>query len=72
VDGIQGRVQLRSDVIEVNVYGFQHQAAVESILTNVDAKLKHANVDPRIPWLGNRLSAAAGFCGKTGALKMLF
>jgi hypothetical protein len=54
VDGIQGRVQLRSDVIEVNVYGFQHQAAVESILTNVDAKLKHADVDPRIPWLGNR------------------
>ncbi|MDO8754588.1 MAG: transposase, partial [Anaerolineales bacterium] len=39
VDGIQGRVQLRSDVIEVNVYGFQHQAAAESILTNVDAKL---------------------------------
>ena len=54
VDGIQGRVQLHSDVIEVNVYGFQHQAAVESILTNVDAKLKHADVDPRIPWLGNR------------------
>jgi hypothetical protein len=54
IDGVQGRIQLRTDVIEVSVYGFQHQAAVESILTNVDEKLKHANVDPRIPWLGNR------------------
>jgi len=54
VDGIQGRIQLRSDVLEVIVYGFRHQAAVESILTNVDQKLERANVDPRIPWLGNR------------------
>ena len=54
VDGIQGRVQLRTEVLEISVYGFQHQAAVESILTNADKKLEHANVDPRIPWLGNR------------------
>ena len=54
VDGIQGRVQLRNDVLEVSVYGFQHQAAVESILTSSDKKLEQANVDPRIPWLGNR------------------
>lgn len=54
VAGVQGRVQLRSDVIEVSVYGFQHQGAVESILTNADVKLENANVDPRIPWLGNR------------------
>jgi len=54
VDGIQGRIQLRTDVIEISVYGFQHQAAVESILTNADKKLEQADVDPRIPWLGNR------------------
>jgi len=54
VDGIQGRVQLRTDVIEISVYGFQHQAAVQSILTNADKKLEQADVDPRIPWLGNR------------------
>jgi hypothetical protein len=54
VDGIQGRVQLRGDVIEVNVYGFEHQNAAAAILTNLDAKLEHTGVDPRIPWLGNR------------------
>ena len=54
VDGIQGRVQLRGDIIEVSIYGFQHQDAVAAILTNLDAKLEHNGVDPRIPWLGNR------------------
>ena len=54
VDGIQGRVQFRGDIIEVNVYGFKHQNAVAAILTNLDAKLEHTGVDPRIPWLSNR------------------
>jgi hypothetical protein len=54
VDGIQGRVQLRGDVIEVNIYGFEHQDAAAAILTNLDSKLEHAGVDSRIPWLGNR------------------
>jgi len=54
VDPIQGRVQLRGDLIEVNVYGFQHQDAVAAIMTNLDAKLEGTGVDPRIPWLGNR------------------
>lgn len=54
VDGVQGRVQLIGDRIIVNVYGFKHEHAVASIMTNLDAKLKKANVDPRIPWLGNR------------------
>lgn len=54
VDGVQGRVQLTGDRIIVNVYNFKHENAVASILTNLDAKLKKANVDPRIPWLGHR------------------
>lgn len=54
VDGVQGRVQLTGDRIVVNVYNFKHENAVASILTNLDAKLKKANVDPRIPWLGHR------------------
>jgi hypothetical protein len=54
VDGVQGRVQLRRDIIEVRVYGFEHAAAAAAILTNLDAKLESAGVDPRIPWLGNR------------------
>ncbi len=54
VDGVQGRVQLRGNIIEVRIYGFEHEAAAAAILTNLDTKLEHAGVDPRIPWLGNR------------------
>jgi len=54
VDGVQGRVQLRGKIIEVSIYGFEHEAAAAAILTNLDTKLEKAGVDPRIPWLGNR------------------
>ena len=54
VDGVQGRVQLRGNIIEVSIYGFEHETAAAAILTNLDAKLATSGVDPRIPWLGNR------------------
>ncbi len=54
VDGVQGRVQLRGNLIEVSNYGVEHEAAAAAILTNLDTKLENAGVDPRIPWLGNR------------------
>jgi hypothetical protein len=54
VDGVQGRVQLRGNIIEVSIYGFEHEAAAAAILTHLDTKLEKAGVDPRIPWLGNR------------------
>jgi hypothetical protein len=47
-------VQLRGNIIEVHIYGFAHEAAAAAMLTNLDAKLENAGVDPRIPWLGNR------------------
>lgn len=54
VDGVQGRVQLRGNIIEVSIYGFEHEAAAAALLTHLDTKLENAGVDPRIPWLGNR------------------
>lgn len=54
IDGVQGRVQLRRNMIEVSIYGFEHEIAAAAILTNLDTKLERAGVDPRIPWLGNR------------------
>ena len=54
VDRVQGRGQWRGNSIEVPIYGFAHEAAAAAILTNLDTKLAHAGVDPRIPWLGNR------------------
>jgi hypothetical protein len=54
IGGVQGRVQLRGNLIEISIYGFEHEAAAAALLANLDAKLKKAGVDPRIPWLGNR------------------
>jgi hypothetical protein len=54
IDGVQGRVQVRGNLIEVHIYGFEHEAAATAILTNLDTKLENAGIDPRIPWLGNR------------------
>lgn len=54
IDGVQGRVQLRGSIIEVRIYGFEHETAAAAILTHLDTKLENAGVDPRIPWLGNR------------------
>lgn len=53
-DGVQGRVQWRGNLIEVSLYGFEHEAAAAASLTNLESKLENAGVDPRIPWLGNR------------------
>jgi hypothetical protein len=47
-------VQLRGNLIEVSIYGFEHEAAAAAILTNLETKLENAGVDPRIPWLDNR------------------
>jgi len=54
ISGVQGKVQLRGDVIEVTIFGFEHENAVAAILSGLDEKLEKANVNPRIPWLGNR------------------
>jgi hypothetical protein len=54
IDGVQGRIQLRGNTIEVNVYGFEHENAVAGLLSNINEKLEKAGVDPRIPWLRNR------------------
>jgi hypothetical protein len=47
-------VQLGGHIIDIIIYGFEHEAAAAAILTNLDPKLENAGVDPRIPWLGNR------------------
>jgi hypothetical protein len=54
IDGVQGRVQLRGNVITVSVYGFEHQEAAASILMNLPAQLSRVGIDPRIPWLADR------------------
>ena len=47
-------MQLLGTIIEVSIYGFEHETAAAVILTNLEMTLENAGVDPRIPWLGNR------------------
>jgi len=47
-------VQLHGNIIEVSIYGFEHETAAAAILSHLDTKLENAGVDPRIPWLGHR------------------
>jgi len=54
INGVQGRIQLRGNTIEVRIYGFQHDAVVSSLMSDLDDQLKCADVEPRIPWLRNR------------------
>ena len=54
IDGVQGQIQLKGDTIMIKIFGFEHEAAAASIFTNLENKLRSTNVDPRIPWLGNR------------------
>ena len=54
ISGVQGRIELKSDTIVVHVYNFKHEHAIASIMSNLEVKLEKANVNPRIPWLGNR------------------
>jgi hypothetical protein len=51
---LTSKIELRGNIIEVSVYGFEHETAAAAILTNLETKLENAGVDPRIPWLGNR------------------
>jgi hypothetical protein len=46
IDAVQGRIQLRQDSIELSVYGFKQQRAVEALLTNSSEKLERANLTP--------------------------
>ena len=55
IQGVQGKVQLKQDIIHVDIYGFQHSLECASIFHNLEQKLLQKNVDPRCPWLNNHL-----------------
>ncbi len=54
IDGVQGRLQLRGDIIVVNIYGLKYSKDIASLFLNLDKKLSNSGIDTRIPWLGNR------------------
>ncbi len=55
IQGVQGKVQLKKDKLQVDIYGFQHRELVASLFGNLEEKLIAKNVDPRCPWLNNHI-----------------
>lgn len=53
IQNVQGKVQIKKDKLQVDIYGFKHQAVVAPLFRNLEQKLINKEVDPRIPWLNN-------------------
>lgn len=55
-DGLDLQVKLGKQLVARGqvTSGFAVNIDGHNVLTNIDEKLERANVDPRIPWLGNR------------------
>lgn len=55
IQGVQGKVQLKKDKLQVDIYGFQHQDLVASVFRDLEGKLTSQNIDPRCSWLNNHI-----------------
>ena len=55
IHGVQGKVQIKKDKIQVDVYGFQHRDVVAPLFENLEQKLIAQNIDPRCPWLNDHV-----------------
>ena len=55
IQGVQGKVQLKKDKVQVDIYGFQHRDAVAPLFKRLEQKLAAQNIDPRCPWLNDHV-----------------
>ncbi len=55
IQGVQGKVQIKKDKIQVDIYGFKHRDVVIPLFKNLEQKLIAREVDPRCPWLNKRV-----------------
>ena len=55
IQGVQGKVQLKKDKLQVDIYGFQHRDVVAPLFKRLEQKLIAQNVDPRCPWLNGHV-----------------
>ena len=55
IQGVQGKVQLKKDKLQVEIYGFQHRDMVAPLFTELEQKLIAQNIDPRCPWLNEHV-----------------
>ena len=55
IQGVQGKVQIKKDKLQVDIYGFQHKDAVAPLFKGLEEKLIAQNIDPRCPWLNDHV-----------------
>ena len=55
IQGVQGKVQLKKDKLQVDIYGFQHRDMVAPLFKDLEQKLIAQNIDPRCPWLNDHV-----------------
>ncbi|GBE16226.1 transposase DDE domain protein [bacterium BMS3Abin15] len=53
IQGVQGKVQIKRNKLQIDIYGFEHQQVVAPLLKNLEQNLITQNVDPRCSWLNN-------------------
>lgn len=53
IQGVQGKVQIKKNKLQIDIYGFEHQHVVAPLLKNLEQNLIAKNVDPRCSWLNN-------------------
>lgn len=54
IQGVQGKVQMKKDKLQIDIYGFKHRDLIATIFKNLDNKLIARNIDPRCAWLNDR------------------
>lgn len=53
IQGVQGKVQIKKDKLQVDIYGFKEQEVVAPLFKNIEQKLIARNIDPRCSWLND-------------------
>lgn len=51
--GVQGKVQLKKDKLQVDIYGFQHRNMVAPLFKGLEQKLIAQDINPRCSWLND-------------------
>ena len=51
IQGVQGKVQIKKDKLQIDIYGFKHQDVVAALFKNLEQKLVARGIDPRCSWL---------------------
>jgi hypothetical protein len=60
IQSVQGKVQVKKDKLQVDIYGFKHRDVVAPLFKNLEQKLIAHNIDSRCAWL-NKYPLAFSF-----------